>query len=173
MCAVFGMLALVIAFSWSVSATASPTSYPPSNPCVVSISGAVTAGTTTTVTGSDFAPNEHVTLTLHPGGETLASVTTSSTGTFSKLVAIPAGITRAHTIQADAASLSCSLDFTPASGVEGLSAANKGPTSGIDGVTATRGLASTGFATLTASAIGLALLAGGAMFLIVGRRRKA
>lgn len=170
---ILGLLALVAAFSWRGTASAEG-SYPPALACTVSTGGPVTPGSTPTIVGSGFAPNEAVTLSLQPGGLGLGSLVTTATGTFSQQVTIPANLTGSHTIQAAAASSTCSFGpISGGSGVDGVSAGSPGPTSGIAGVSASRGLASTGFATITASAIGLALLGGGALFLFVGRRRKA
>jgi hypothetical protein len=51
----------------------------------------VAAGGMITVTGSDFAPNEPITVILHSTPVTLATFTADSTGAFSRTVTIPTG----------------------------------------------------------------------------------
>jgi hypothetical protein len=159
---VLGLMALVVAMSWSSSASADP--YPPSQQCSVSSPTTnVAAGTTMTVVGSGFKAAQHVALSLQAGNVALGSVTTNGGGSFTTSVTIPASFSgTSHTIQASAPNDTCSLPLS---------------SHGTDAVSATRGvdakstLASTGFAAITASAIGLALLTGGLLFVVVGRRR--
>lgn len=66
----------------------------------------VDAGDAVTVSGSGFSPNATFDVVLHSSPVTLATVTTTATGTFSKVVTIPAGTTGgAHTIDVAGATI--------------------------------------------------------------------
>lgn len=142
--------------------TASANPYPPTSGCTVSVSDqSVTAGQTTTVTGSGFAANHSVGLTV--GGASLGSATTDGNGSFSTTVTMPSSLAAGrHQIVAHAASQTCS--FTLAS------------TAGVDSVQVTRNdggsTAFTGVAVLTWSVVAVALLASGLLFVVIGRRRR-
>lgn len=77
----------------STPATVSITVTPPA----VNVSVAtVVAGSTLTVAGSGFAPNETITVVLHSTPVTLATFTADGSGAFSQIVSIPAGTAAGH-----------------------------------------------------------------------------
>jgi hypothetical protein len=101
-------LALVGATSGSAGAAAAVRAAVPS--CVVGndavIPGPIVSistttpfpGQTVTISGANFDKNAHVSIVMTPPTVTLASVTTSATGTFTVQVTIPANITGTKTI---------------------------------------------------------------------------
>lgn len=155
--AVAGLVGLL---SMRSSASADP--YPPTSGCTISSSDTtVTGGQTLTVTGSGFPANAAVTLTVHSTPTPLGSVHTDANGGFTDTVTIPASVTGDdHIIVASSGSLTCQFDPTAqSSGGSATGSSNSGTP------------ASTGFATLTATGVALALLAGGLAFVLIGRRR--
>lgn len=156
--------ALVALMSLRTVAKADP-AYPPSAGCQLSTtSTSATPGGSIPLTGSGFPANATVTLTLHSAPTSLGSVATDGNGSFSTTVTIPSSVAPGtHTITAASGSVTCSLGTF---GLGGQSAHRS--SGGSSGVTA-----STGFAAITATAIALMLLGGGAVFVLVGRRRRS
>ncbi|MDT4925202.1 MAG: hypothetical protein QOG01_2915 [Pseudonocardiales bacterium] len=100
------ILALAVASLWLVvvapaSSASAAAAYPPI-PCpTLSVSTTTPlAGTSITVSGSNFTPNASVRLELHTQVDVLANVTTSNNGSFSVNVRLPAGVTGDHDIVA-------------------------------------------------------------------------
>lgn len=122
-----------------------------------------------TIVGSGYTPSSTLQLSLHSGGVSLGSVHTSAQGSFRTVVTIPAGLTGSHhEIEASQASRTCTFGIvfgsdSDATTVDAPPASSSGDSQ--------HGLAYTGFAALTASAIALALIAGGTLFVLIGRRR--
>jgi 5'-nucleotidase len=159
--------AFVVFGLWQSSASADP--YPPSQSCSLSSSDVdVHGGETLTVTGSGFPASTSVHLTIHSSPLVdLGSVTSDGNGSFVDSVTIPASINGSgHRIVADAANTSCSFDPFGSAGVAGVST-HRTVRNGSGA------LASTGFATLSASVIAVALLGGGLTLVLLGRRRRS
>lgn len=149
-----------LGLSFGANASADPSAYPPSTGCTVSTSDqSVAPGAGVTITGSGFPASSSVQLTMQSGAA-VGTVQTDSQGSFSTHVTIPASATSNDRVVAAAGSTTCSF---------GLNAASHGtPPQTPNGSTAY-----TGFAAVTASVIALALLAGGVLFVVIGRRRRA
>lgn len=162
--ALLAALALLALTSGHSRAAADP--YPPTNSCAIStLNHSVQPGDTINLNGSGFAANSTVTLTLHSTPMSLGTVHTDGTGAFTDSVTIPSSLTgTSHTIVASSPSVTCSMGLSATKGVDAVSTSK--PTSGTDA------LATTGFAAMTASVIAVALLAGGALLLVLGRRRR-
>ncbi len=160
--AVIGIMIASVGFA--SSANAAPYTNAPS----IAVSTTSPAeGSTITVTGTDFDANSTVNLTLYSQPYALGSVTTDSSGAFAASVTLPNGVTGSHTIvgQGPSSSASVSIEIYSNSQGSGYASGNNG--SGSDG-----GLASTGFAVAGIGVVGLALLIGGTVLLLSGRRRK-
>lgn len=160
--AVLGIMIASVGFA--SSANAAPYTNAPS----IAVSTTSPAeGSTITVTGTDFDANSTVNLTLYSQPYALGSVTTDSSGAFAASVTLPNGVTGSHTIvaQGPSSSASVSIEIYSKSQGSGYAAGNNG--SGSSG-----GLASTGFAVAGIGVVGLALLIGGSVLLLSGRRRK-
>lgn len=149
---------LGLAIGWATPAFA----YGPGGaPALTSNSSSTTPGGSLLVTGSNFVPNEGITLTLHSAPVTLATTTASTSGSFSVTVTIPAGTDPgAHTILA--------------SGATGDSATTNIVVTGAVSSTATvtSGLAFTGADIAAVSAVGAIALGLGGMLIMSGRRRR-
>jgi hypothetical protein len=111
------MLALAIASAGLViaapAASADAVAYPPTTCATVAVSTTTPlAGSSFTVTGSNFTPNIALTIELHTKTYVLGHVTTSATGAFSITVNLPAGVLGNHLVVAvgDAAVASCPPD---------------------------------------------------------------
>ncbi|MGH3494920.1 MAG: hypothetical protein ACRDQ1_17025 [Sciscionella sp.] len=156
-----GLLALTAGHN---RASAGP--YPPGSGCAISTSDqSVQPGDTITVNGSGFPANTSVALTVHSTPMSLGSIHTDANGSFSDTVTIPSSLVGSnHKIVAASASTTCSFD--PFGTQQVAAAQSSKATSGVGG------LATTGFAALTASVIAVALLAGGGLLLLLGRRRR-
>jgi hypothetical protein len=143
------------------AAAAAP--YPPTNTCTVSTSDTtVQAGQTINITGSGFTALSTVDLTVD--STSLGSVRTDVHGSFIDTVTIPSTVRPgAHSVVADSGSLTCSFSLTAPHGVSPISVhrSHEPP------------LASTGFATLTASVVAVVLLVGGGLLVVLGRRRRS
>lgn len=166
--ALLATLALLALSSVNEHASASP--YPPTTPCTVSTSDkTVNPGDTIQVNGSGFPANTLIQLSLHSTPVPLNSVHSDANGAFTDTITIPSSVTGTnHVITASSPSTTCMFDpFSPNSqkGVDAVATTHQAATKGVDG------LASTGFATLTASVIAVALLAGGGLLILLGRRR--
>jgi hypothetical protein len=164
--ALLATLALLALTSSHNRAAADP--YPPTSSCAIStLNRSVQPGDTINLQGSGFPANNSVSLKVDPGTTALGSVHTDANGSFAKTVTIPSSLTGSnHTIVASSGSVTCAFDPFGTRGVDAASTTSRAPTSGVEG------LATTGFATLTASVIAVALLAGGALLLLLGRRRR-
>jgi len=157
-------LGLVAVASMQASASADP--YPPNSGCAISTSDTtVQGGSTLTIAGSGFPVNSTVHLAVHSAAPVgLGSVRTDAQGSFADTVTIPSSITGGdHRIVASSGSTTCSFDPF---------ATNTAKTVNISQNTANNGTAYTGFAAVTATVIALALLGGGLLFLVLGRRRR-
>ncbi len=149
----------LLGLSFGASASADPTAYPPSTGCTVSTSNrSVSAGGSLTVTGSGFPAGTSVRLTLQ-SGQALGTVHTDSQGSFSTRVTIPSGVSQHDRIVAVASSTTCSFDWTTA-------------TPPAPPQTPGSQTAYTGFAAITATIVAFTLLAGGVLFVVIGRRRR-
>jgi hypothetical protein len=145
----------------AVPAVASAEPYPPSAGCTLSSSNTgVTGGEQLTVTGSGFPAGASVALSISSSGASLGTVTTNSSGTFTDTVTVPASATSTDRIVAASSSTTCSFDpFGSGATASGSSSASSST-------------ANTGFRTLTASLIAVALLGGGVLLVLLGRRRR-
>jgi hypothetical protein len=100
------ILALAVASLWLVvvapaTSASAVVAYPPSVCPTLSISTTTPlAGSSITVSGADFVPGASVRIELHTKVYVLAHVTTSTDGSFSVKVKLPAGVTGDHTIVA-------------------------------------------------------------------------
>jgi hypothetical protein len=156
---IVGGLALV-GLSFAANASADPSAYPPSTGCSVSTSNrSVSPGDSLTVTGSGFPAGTSVRLTLE-SGQALGTVHTDSQGSFSTRLTIPVGVSQHDRVVAASSSTTCSFDWTTS-------------TPPAPAQTSASQTAYTGFAAITATVIAFALVAGGVLFVVVGRRRRA
>lgn len=121
-----------------------------------------TEGASLGVSGAGYGANEQVNLTLQSATYNLGSAMTDGSGSFSTTVTLPAGVTGTHTIvgvgatYADVASVGIVI-----------SAATGGGGGGGGG-----GLPNTGAAVMGLGGVGVALLLGGGLMLLAGKRRK-
>lgn len=157
----FGLVAAValgLSLAWAGPAFA----YGPGGaPALTSNSSSTTPGGSLLVTGSNFVPDEGITLTLHSTPVILGTTTATGSGTFSVTVTIPSDTTPGtHTILA--------------SGTTGDSATTTIVVTGLVSSTATvtSGLAFTGADIAAVSAVGAIALALGGMLVLSGRRRR-
>ena len=149
----------VLGMSFGAGASANP-AYPPSTSCTVSTSDhSVSPGDSLTVTGSGFPANTSVALTMQ-SGQALDTVRTDGQGSFTTHVTIPAGAPEHDRIVAASSSTTCSFNPNATTPITPPQQQSSSPT------------AITGFAAITASAVALALLAGGVLFVVLGRRRR-
>lgn len=167
MLAVLGIMIASVAFA--SSANAAPYTNAPS----IAVSTTSPAeGSTITVTGTDFDANSTVNLTLYSQPYALGSVTTDSSGAFAASVTLPNGVTGSHTIVGQGPSSSASVSIEIYSNSQGSGNASGNNAAGNNGSGSSGGLASTGFAVAGIGVVGLALLIGGSVLLLSGRRRK-
>lgn len=127
--------------------------------------------TSGTVTGSGFQPNETVTLTVTPGGQTVGSATSDSTGNFTTTVTFPSSVTGTHVLTGTGAggdSASTQIEVNTDCGIAGQSSSRANPSSSSSN--GTQGLSATGVAVWTIGGLGVLLLAAGALFTFGGRR---
>jgi hypothetical protein len=112
------------------------------------------------VTGSNFVPNEGITLTLYSTPVTLATTTATATGTFSVTVTIPSDtVPGAHTIVA-----------TGSTGDSATTAITVASTVPVAVTTPT--LPFTGADIAALASVGAIALALGGMLILTGRRRR-
>jgi hypothetical protein len=161
--------AMVVLILVGIATLAAPASagpgYPPSRGCTISIGDlTVTSGGHVTVIGSGFRPAQRVVLTIHsPQPTYLDTVTTDASGAFRAAEQVPSTLSPgAHHFVAESPSATCSLDPTIGQ-----------VTPPTPTVHASGGLAFTGFAAVGTAVVGALLLAGGVLFVLVGRRRRA
>ncbi len=156
--ALLGAIGLLIAtVSFATSASAAPYTSQPT----LSVSTQTPAvGASLTVSGAGFAAGENVSLTLHTVVYNLGTATTDGSGSFTTTVTLPAGVSGTHTIVALGlgSGRSASITLTIGSGTAGGGGSNGG-------------LPNTGAAVMGVGGLGLALLIGGGLMLLVGRRR--
>jgi hypothetical protein len=168
-------LALLTTFAWTSSAQAKSTgAYPPPQPCVVSILGSngqplssFQPGESLTVIGSGFTPNAVGQIILESTPINIGTAKANAGGSLSEVVHVPATLPLgAHTLLVVMPNMTCSLH-------------TQATDAGVDSVSATKvtaksdgDLASTGFEAAAASAIAVALIGGGIMFVLIGRRRR-
>lgn len=149
---------LGVSLGWAAPAFAYPAG---SGPAVATNTSSTTPGGSMTVTGSNFVPNETITLTLHSTPVTLGTTSASASGTFSVTVTIPSDTTPGtHTILA--------------SGATGDSASTTIVVTGAISppATVTSGLPFTGADIAAVSGVGAIALALGGMLVLTGRRRR-
>lgn len=154
-------------------------SYPVSTCALLAVSTTVpNADASITVTGTGFLPGEHLTIMISSTPTALGTVTTSATGTFSKVVRIPASFTGSHDIYTVGGSESCPVDpvgiqvgghDTGGSGTGGQ--ATGGQSAGHSG-TNSGGLPFTGFDSILFLLIALAAVGAGLLFVRAGRQNR-
>lgn len=157
--ALVGVLALVAAAAMFAGPAGAA---PYGGGATISVSSSVVApGGTITVSGSGFEANQTVRITLYPEAVVLGTTTSESSGAWSATVTIPSDTALGrHTITAmDTAGDSASVTITVT--------AAAGPSGGGGG-----GVSTTGVAVMSIGALGVLLVAGGAVMLMAGRRRK-
>jgi hypothetical protein len=163
------VLSLSLAVGLGLAASSSAAPYTPAPAVSVSTSAPV-AGGGLTVSGSGFGADDTVNLVLHTKAYSLGSATTDAAGAFSKTVQLPAGVTGSHTIvitdptTGQTSSMAITIESSSSSG--GASGGASGGSSGGGG------LSNTGVAVLGIGGLGAALLLGGGVMLLAGRRRK-
>jgi hypothetical protein len=118
-------------------------------------------GATVVLTGAGYLPGVQVTVTLHTAVTTLGSVTSDASGGFTKSVTLPAGVSGTHTIVGAGTGSNDSASVTITIG------GSSGGGTGGGG-----GLSSTGVAVVSIGTVGIALLIGGGLMLLAGRRRR-
>jgi hypothetical protein len=129
--------------------------YPPVTSCAVAVSStAPSAGSSITVTGTNFAPGT-VSLTL--GGAAAGSPTAAQDGSFSTTVAIGADASGTEVLSANGGECTSSVNVTVATQVK---------------ATTISALANTGFAVMTTSVLGGLAILLGSVLILTGRRRK-
>ena len=168
-------LALLAVFSATSSAqAASSGAYPPPEPCVVSILGSngqplssFQPGEELTIIGTGFTPNAVGQIILHSNPINLGTARANAAGALDEVVHVPATLPLgAHTLLVVMPNMTCSLHTNASqSGVDSVSATKVTAKSDGD-------LASTGFEAVAASTIAVALIGGGIMFVLIGRRRR-
>lgn len=115
--------AIALLFAGSLSATATPPAarplaaattpapYPPVFCPTIAVSTTRPyPGETIAITGQGFDGVQSLTLTLTPGDYVLGHVTTTSAGTFSTHVTLPAGVTGNRVIHAEGSGSDCPVD---------------------------------------------------------------
>lgn len=168
------LFAVLLAAVISLIALATSGSAAPYTPSIAVNSPVCTSGT---VTGTGFAPNESVTLTSNPHGETVGTATTSPTGTFTATVTFPSSVKGSRLLVATGStgdSASKRILVNTQCGVAGQSS-SRASSSGVAGESASRtggtgGLSATGVAVWTIGGLGVLLLIAGALFTFGGRR---
>lgn len=163
---VVAVLATLVAVLGVDSAAAAPSStapYPPSTCASLAISTTTPyPGQTITLTGTNFAANEKISLKLDTGA-LLGTVTTSASGSFSTKVTIPNDASGNHTITVVSRDDVCPIEpiQIQAQGIDAASNSNGGGS----------GLASTGVNVLIGLLVAAALITGGVLLSRSGRRR--
>lgn len=158
--ALIGVLAMLFAGLFFAATSAS--AYPTGTAATIGVSNSTPpVGGTDTVFGAHYQPGETVSLSLHSAVYSLGSATADGSGAFSTTVTLPAGVSGSHTIvgtgltSGETASVQINIGGTSSSGSGSGS-----------------GLSSTGVAVIGIGAVGLALLVGGGLLLMAGKRRK-
>lgn len=154
---VFAAVGFGITLAWATPAFA----YGPNAPAVTTNTSTTAPGGSLQVSGSNFVPNEDITITFHSSPVTLATTTASASGTFSVTVTIPStAAPGTHTILA--------------TGTTGDSASTTLIVTGTGASTATvtSGLAFTGADIAAVSGVGALALALGGMLILTSRRRR-
>ncbi|TAM91032.1 MAG: hypothetical protein EPN43_04870 [Jatrophihabitans sp.] len=162
---VYRLLVLLVALAAAglgVATTAGAAPY--TNQMTVGVSNSSPSpGQSITVSGTGATPNGQVSIDFHSTVVHLATVTANVDGAYTATVTIPTGQCGAHTIVA--------TDVTTgntASTAVTLPACTASTGTGTGG-----GLSATGVAVAGIGAVGVALLLGGGLMLLLGRRRRA
>ena len=158
------LLGGIAAFAVSASAGAAP--YVSSANCSVSRT-AVPAGSTVSLSCTGFTAGGTADISLHSPAVSLGSATVGSDGSFSATLTIPSS-TRPGVHHIVANESSGQPQHKRASVKITVTAAGAAGTGGAGG---TGGLAFTGVAVLGIGTLGLILVIGGAVMLLIGRRR--
>lgn len=164
--AVVGMVVAALAFA--AGAQADPTPYPSGTGTAPS----TTVSSTTPGVGGDFSaggtgatPNGTVSGDLHTAVYHLATVKADSSGHWAVSTKLPDGVSGNHTFVV--------TDLTTGKTLASIALNIGGTTSGTGGVNSGGGgLAITGVAIVGLGTIGVALLVGGGLMLMAGRRRR-
>jgi hypothetical protein len=122
-------------------------------------------GGSMTVSGTDFAPNTTVTVTLHSKTVNLGTAQTDSSGSFTTSATLPSGLDGPHTLTVtdpSGNSASAHIKIAKCTGAAATGGENTGGETAVTGV-----------AVLGIGAFGLLLLIAGAFLVISGRRRRA
>jgi len=153
----FGVVIAIVAFA--VPASAAPYVTAPAT----SVSNAApAAGSSLKFCGSGFQPGETVTIALD-NGTTFPSAQADASGAFCSTLVLGVSLTGTHTVTATGATSGSTSSTTIK--VAGVAAAAGGNTTDSQ-------LAFTGAAVIGVGALGGLLLAGGAVMVFAGRRRK-
>ena len=163
------LFAVLLAGVVTLIALATPGNAAPYTPSISINSPVCTSGT---VSGTGYAPNETVTLTIQPHGQVVGTATTDSTGNFTTTATFPSSVTGSRLLIGTGStgdSASRRIVVNTDSGIAGQSSsrANGSSSSGGSG---TEGLSATGVAVWTIGGLGVLLLAAGALFTFGGRR---
>jgi hypothetical protein len=154
----FALIVAVAAFGLSFSAPAF--AYGPNAATVGDSASSIGPGGSLTVSGSNFAPGDTVTIVLHSAPITLATTTANPSGAFSAVVTIPSDTAPGqHEIVAsdtDGDSTSTNILVTGT----------------VPVATATPSLPFTGADIAALSGVGAVALALGGMLILTGRRRR-
>ncbi len=94
---IVAILAVATAFLTSASTSSAKPAYT-HNPTLSLSATAVSGCSTVTVTGTNFAPNELVDITMHTKTYALTTVQADGAGSFSTTITVPAGANGHHTI---------------------------------------------------------------------------
>ncbi|MDT4938521.1 MAG: hypothetical protein QOG80_2192 [Pseudonocardiales bacterium] len=176
--AVFGLLSAGVLLAGSAVAAPTPTSVPgtcvpyPVKICQAQIASSTTApqaGATIEVSGTGYQANEDVAITI--GGISVGTAHTDGAGNFDPAVVVPASLTGDQPLTGTGAS---GQPYDVDSLVLVISAFGVEPTNTGTGTgTGGGGLASTGVQVAAFTGLGVALIAGGAIAVAVGRRRRS
>ena len=159
----------------------STNAYPPPTPCATSVlTGTFEPGATLEIQSTGFTPNGEAEILLHSKTVDLLDTKADSSGTIVATVHIPSDLAAGqHSLEVKMPSRTCSLTLTNDKGVDASSASR-----GVDASktqrsqppatsTSSQGLAFTGFSAITSLIVVVALIGGGVLFLVLGRRRRA
>ncbi|SHG29430.1 hypothetical protein SAMN05443575_1942 [Jatrophihabitans endophyticus] len=128
-------------------------------------------GGSLTVSASGFGANDLVTIDLHSRVYRLGTARTNANGDLSATVTLPEGVTGSHeivmtdTVTGQVVSTAITISDSTAGSTDSGSAS--GGSSGSSG-----GTAATGVAVASIGGVGVLLFLGGALLLVMGRRRR-
>ena len=155
------MVGLVVALTSlrTVAGAESTPPYPPPPQCALS---STQSGNQVTLVGSGFPHNTFVALSAHSTATSLGGVRTDSNGSFTTTITVPSSLEAGvHQLEASIGPQKCTTNFTTTTTTPPPPTSTKPPTP----------LAFTGFQAVTATGIAVALLAGGVLLVVLGRRR--